>query len=401
MQVGKSREWVSSVGATNMTTVWIFARTLEYPEGGGHFWVYLNWALGFKECGCHVVWLETAGLERETRVIKAKLHQLRQKLAPYGLDSTALCTSDGSAVPEESDLNLVPLSSAGDADLLVNLSYHAPEALLSLFRCSSMIDIDPGLTQIWASSGQLLLPRCDYYFTIGETVGTPGALFPDCGIRWEHTRPCVSLQFWPVCPAPESARFTTVSHWDDKEWVGDRDSGYDNCKRAGFLPYLSLPRRTKTKLELALNLGGDERERAELERLGWSIVDSGRVASTTEAYQAYIQSSRGEFSCVKPAYVRLQSAWISDRTLCYLASGRPAVVENTGPSALLPDAKGLLRFHDVDEAVEHLHSVEADYASHARAARVLAEEQFDAKKVAGKLLRHVIGTSAAGAAPTS
>jgi hypothetical protein len=384
-----------------MTTIWIFARTLGYPEGGGHFWVYLNWALGFKECGCRVVWLEMVGRERETHIIRAKLHQLRQKLARYGLSATALCGGDGKPLPEESDLNVVPLSSARDADLLVNLSYEAPEALLSRFRCSSMIDIDPGLTQVWVSSGHLSLPRCDYYFTIGETVGTPSALFPDCGVRWVFTPPCVSLQFWPVRPVPENERFTTVSHWYAREWIGDGESGYDNSKRAGFLPCLSLPRRTKAKLELALNLGGDEEERAELERLGWSVVDSGRVASTPEDYQAYIQSSRAEFSCVKPSCVRLQNAWISDRTLCYLASGRPAVIENTGPSALLPDAKGLLRFRDIDEAVERLHAVETDYSLHACAARSLAEEHFDAKKVAGKLLRHVMGTSDSGAASRS
>jgi len=379
-----------------MTTVWIFAKTIDYPEGGGHFWVYLNWALGLKECGCDVVWLETVGHEREVQAIRAQLHPLRQKLARHGLGSVmALCTGDGSAVPDESELNLVPLSAARDADLLLNLNYHAPEALLSRFRCSSMIDIDPGLTQVWISAGRLLLPRCDYYFTIGETVGTPGALFPDCGIRWVHTRPCVSLQAWPVSPAPENGRFTTVSHWYAEEWVGDKESGYDNTKRAGFLPYLALPRRTKTKLELALRLAGDERERAELERFGWSIVDSVRVASTPQAYQDYISGSRGEFSCVKPSCVRLQNAWISDRTLCYLASGRPAVIENTGPSALLPDAEGLLRFRDLDEAVERLHAVEADYTSHSRAARALAEEHFDARKVAAKLVRHVVGTSAA------
>jgi hypothetical protein len=380
-----------------MTTVWIFANTIDYAEGGGHFWVSLNWALGLKECRCDVVWLEMVR-DHDTQFIKAKLHQLRQKLGRYGLSSIALCTGDGSAVPDESDLNLVPLNSARDADLLVSLNYRAPEALLSLFRCSSMIDIDPGLTQVWVSLGQLSLPRCDYYFTIGETVGTPSALFPDCGVRWVYTPPCVSLQFWPDCAAPENARFTTVSHWYD-EWVGDRESGYDNTKRAGFLPYLSLPRRTKTKLELALCIGDAGEERAVLERWGWLVVDPGRVASTPEKYQAYIRGSRGEFSCVKPSCVRLQNAWISDRTLCYLATGRPAVVENTGPSALLPNAKGLLRFRDMDEAIEHLHSAEVDYAFHARAARSLAEEHFDAKRVAGKLLRHAIGNSAASAAP--
>src|SRR5262245_61352755 len=221
-----------------MTTVWIFARTIDYLEGGGHFWVYLNWALGFKDCGCHVVWLETVAPQSEPRIIRARLDQLRRRLEPYGLRSLALCSASGDELPDESDLAVAPIDSARDADLLVNLSYAALEALLSRFRCSLMIDIDPGLTQIWTSAGLLALPRYDHYFTIGETVGTPGALFPDCGVRWVYTPPCVSLRFWPACPALENAPFTTVSHWYSHDWIGERDSGYDNTKRAGFLPYL-------------------------------------------------------------------------------------------------------------------------------------------------------------------
>ena len=99
-----------------------------------------------------------------------------------------------------------------------------------------MIHIDPGLTQIWISSGLFPLPRCDYYFTIGETVGTPDALFPDCEVRCVYTPPCVSLQFWPVCPAPKNAPFTTVSQWWSNDWIGDRDSGYDNTNVQGFCP---------------------------------------------------------------------------------------------------------------------------------------------------------------------
>ena len=109
-------------------------------------------------------------------------------------------------------------------------------------------------------------------------------------------------------------------------------------------------------------------------------------AATPQGYQAFIRASRGEFTCVKPAYVRLATAWISDRTLCYLATGRPAVVQDTGPSRILPAAEGLLRFADVDSAARYLREADERHDRHARAARDLAEEHFDARKVTRALL---------------
>jgi hypothetical protein len=187
-------------------------------------------------------------------------------------------------------------------------------------------------------------------FTIGETVGTPDARFSDCGLRRQYTPPCVALGFWPVCGAPPGAAYTTVSHWYSKDWVLDGSELYDNTKRTGFLPYLRLPHKADARLELALSLMGDDHERESLERDGWVIREASSVCRTPSDYQKYIQNSRGEYSCAKPSCVRLQTAWISDRTLCYLASGKPAVVQHTGPSRFLPDADGLLRFRNFEEA---------------------------------------------------
>jgi hypothetical protein len=150
-----------------------------------------------------------------------------------------------------------------------------------------------------------------------------------------------------------------VPNWaTSKEWVTFGEESYPNDKRSGFEPFLDLPRRTIQPLELALGLAADERlrltpyEEAErrLEGKGWRVRHAAAVAGTPGAYQEYIQGSRGEFSCAKPSCVRLQNAWVSDRTLCYLASGKPAVVQHTGPSRFLPDAAGLFGFRDVPEA---------------------------------------------------
>jgi hypothetical protein len=171
------------------------------------------------------------------------------------------------------------------------------------------------------------------------------------------------------------------------DWMGDEENGYQNDKRTGFLPFLDLPRYTTQPLELALCLSADEEdEHTMLQQRGWRVQDSWKVTSTPQDYQRYIQSSLGEFSCVKPSCVRLQNAWISDRTLCYLASGKPAVVQNTGPSRFLPDRAGLFRFRDIKDAARCLERVMADYEQQCKAARALAEEHFDARKVIRRLL---------------
>jgi hypothetical protein len=164
-----------------------------------------------------------------------------------------------------------------------------------------------------------------------------------------------------------------------------------NEKRAAFLDYADLPLRTSTPLELALCLApGDEEEGRILEERGWKIRHAWTVSSEPEQYRAYIQQSRGEFSVVKPSCVWLDNAWISDRTLCYLASAKPAVVQHTGLSRFLPDSEGLFRFRNLEEAGRALSAVESDYERHCRLARELAEEHFDAQKVVGRLLERAL-----------
>ena len=128
-----------------------------------------------------------------------------------------------------------------------------------------------------------------------------------------------------------------------------------------------------------------------LRKRGWRVRDAHAVACTPWGYQRYIQQSRGEFSCAKPSCARLQNAWISDRTLCYLASGKPAIVQHTGPSRFLPDAEGLFRFRDIEEASRHLSIVEKDYERHSRAALAIAEEYFNSEKVLPRLLGEALG----------
>jgi hypothetical protein len=373
----------------SLTVCLAAADTLTYPEGGGHLWVYLNWALGLRALGCRVIWLGIVDPGTPIHEVQGLVTSLKSRLARYGLaEWLALCP--------EGDQPLPSGAAAGclqdyEADLLLNLEYRLSPAVVRRFRRSALIDIDPGLLQFWVSGGHIELARYDAYFTIGETVGQPGSRVPETRLKWQYTPPCVALEWWPACPAPADAPFTTVSHWFEDGWVEDADGYYQNDKRSGFLPFLELPRRSRQPLELALCLAEDEEEdRATLLQHGWRVRQAHTVTSTPWGYQRYVQESRGEFSCVKPSCVRLQNAWVSDRTLCYLASGKPAVVQHTGPSRFLPDAEGLLRFRTMDEAVGCLDTVAADYDHQCRLARALAEEYFDARKVVKRVLERAL-----------
>ena len=367
------------------------SNTLYYLEGGGHFWVYLNWALGLKSLGCRVIWLDCSPVRWGLDDCVKRLRVLKERLGRFGLgDALAFHPTDGKPYGEVFHGECLGLEDAVEAELLLNQKYDLSEKVVRRFRRSCLLDIDPGLLQLWISQGNITPARHDIYFTIGETVGQPDALFPDCGLRWHYTPPCVALDRWPVTPAPSDSAFTTVSHWEGDEWIDFRGRTYPNDKKQGFLPYVDLPKLTDQPLELALCMNESSPQWSELGQRGWRTRHSWEVSSRPELYGDYIRNSRGEFSCVKPSCLLLQNAWISDRTLCYLASGKPAVVEHTGPSRFLPDADGLFRFQHPNEAVRALEAVAADYDRQCARARSVAEEFFDARKVTGRLLERAL-----------
>ena len=374
--------------------VCLLADTLGFMQGGGHFWVYLNWALGLRANGVRVHWLEPVPDGLGQRELHERVEVLRRRLHPYGLDQSIAVVAWTHEIPD-----VVPpprcvafADVASAADLLINFTYAMPATVLDRFRRTVLIDIDPGLTQLWLSTGQMRVASHTLYFTTGETVGR-SSLIPDCGLPWMYTPPCVCLEAWPATPAPDGAAFTTVSGWYASEWVVTNDGYYCNDKRHGFLPFLDLPGLTGQPLELALNLGEAEAladQRGDLESRGWRIRHSYDVAATPADYQRYVQASRGEFSAAKPSCVRLQNAWISDRTLCYLASGKPAIVQHTGPSRFLPTSAGLFRFTSLQEAAAMLDAAAADYEHQSRLARAVAEEHFDAAVVARRVLERAL-----------
>jgi hypothetical protein len=369
-------------------TVCLAAKRLFVPHIGG--WAFLNWALGLRALGCQVIWLEVVHPGTPAHEVQANVAILKSRLERYHLaESVALCSSTSEPLSLAAVEGCLDLEAACEADLLLNLMYGITPEVVGRFRRSALVDIDPGLLQIWMSKGGINVARHDVYFTIGETVGRAGARFPDCGLEWQYTPPCVALDWWPVCQTGEDVAFTTVSQWYQNEWMEEEDEIYSNDKRSGFLPFLDLPRSTSQPMELALPLTAHDDSESEWQMLlerGWRIRDAREIASTPWDYQRYVQKSLGEFSCAKPSCIRLQNAWISDRTVCYLASGKPAVVQHTGPSRFLPDAAGLYRFRDLKEAACCLEMVAADYEHQCILARALAEVHFDARKVVTRVL---------------
>jgi hypothetical protein len=367
------------------------ANTVAYPNGGGHFWVYLQWALGLRSLGHRVIWLEQIDSGEPVEETNRKIAILEARLARWDLaDCLALTTPTGTPLPRDLPTRYLDIEAATEADLLLNLWHSLSAPIVQRFRRSALIDTDPGLLQTWMTTGSVNVAPHDIYFTIGETVGTPAARFPDCGVRWTYTPPPVFVPEWPVIPSDGAAPYTTVAHW----WGGKFEHNgntFWNEKRVAFLDYLDLPARAGVQLEIALCLAECFDEyRQRMEPRGWRVRQAWDVSSSPEGYQAYVQRSRGEFSCAKPAYVKLETAWVSDRTLCYLSSGRPAVVQHTGTSRFLPDADGLFRFRTLDEAAAALSAAEADYDLHSRQARALVDEYFDARRVVARVLEQAL-----------
>jgi hypothetical protein len=379
-----------------MTTIVVSPyHVASFPEGGGHFWVYMQYVLGLRQLGCHVYWLEQFNLDLGTEQGKTTLQLFSERMQKFGMQENFILYStekDGEQIRFVGRKAEEVESIFRQTDLLLNFHYAAPSKVLKRFKRTALVDIDPGLLQFWISHNQLNTQPHDLYFTIGETVGTPRALFPDCGLAWNHIRPVVNLEAWPFTYRPEAGSFTSISTWETEDWlVADNEAYYENSKRINWRQFAGLPQCTNQELELALYLTDYyDAERKWMESLGWKIRLSTEVSRTPEAYQSYIQDSRGEFSVVKPSCIFFQNAWMSDRSLCYLASGKPVVVQNTGPSVYLPDGDGLLRFSNAEQAITAIESINQSYMHHCKSAREIAEEYFDSQKVLSKLLNQAI-----------
>ena len=278
---------------------------------------------------------------------------------------------------------------AARADGLISLAAHyrsGPWPLVAAVRPRVLIEQDPGYTHLWAAGGdpREIFGEHDVHFTVGANVGTPRSPIPTCGIAWRPLWPPVVCDWWPVGAAVVRDRFTTVGAWRDYGYL-ELDGAVMGPKVEEFAKFIDLPRRAGETLELTLAIADDDPDRELLLRTGWRLEDPSLVGSP-DAYRDYISGSLGEFSVAKGGYVGTRSGWFSDRSACYLAAGRPVILQATGFEELLPTGEGVFAVGDVEEAVEAIARVRGDYARHSRAAREIAYEYFDAERLLAGML---------------
>jgi len=278
-----------------------------------------------------------------------------------------------------------------DSDALINLC-GATKLREEHMACPRriMVDTDPVYEQIKYAKAdpgaRAYLDAHTHFFTYGENVGGPGWIVPLCGVPWKATRPPVVLDLWPEAPG-EPPCFSTIATWENKGKDIEFDGqSYVWSKHVNFLRFLDLPQRTQQCFTMAMLPPSDAVE-ARVSSQGWRLVDPRPISEGLEAYGDFIRGSRGEFTVAKDIYVRPKSGWFSDRSVCYLASGRPVVTMATEFARFYPVGEGLLEYADTAGAVAAIASVNADYKRHAHAARRLAAEFFASDRVVGKMMQ--------------
>jgi hypothetical protein len=352
------------------------------PLSGGEAWVRLSWLRGLRRLGHEVCFVEQ--IESPDPV---NLETFRAAVAALAPDCPValLCDGgDGEGLTHEEVVEW-----AQGADLLVNISGHLEiEAIKAGPRRRAYVDVDPGFTQIWAEEGAAArLEGHDAFFTVGENLGTPGCSIPTAGREWLPLPPPVTLDDWPVVPAPAAGGFTTIATWRSPLGTLVHGDAEFEGKHHQWRRLIELPRRSPQSFEIALQIdAADEADEIALEANGWRLVDPREVAGDPLAFRSYVQASAAEFSVAHPVYVETAGGWVSDRTVRYLASGRPALVQDTGIGGRYPVGEGLLTFRTLEEAAAGTEAIAADYEAHARAARALAEAHFDSDLVLARFL---------------
>lgn len=365
----------------------------QYPLGGVT-WDYFQYVLGLARLGHEVYYFEDTGQwpynpneGGTSKGCEFNVAFLSDIMKRYGLDGQWAYR-----FPWESQwyglADAERIEVIRSADLLINVSgvLERPDEYRQARRMV-YIDSDPVFTQVKLARGQLdfrkLIDIHDVLFSFGEHFS---AAMPDTGLRWLPTRQPVVLSEWRP-GQPHREVFTTVMNWTSYKPVVFNGRSYGQ-KDIEFQRFIDLPTLVRpTVLEIAVNEGKTRHTpRSLLAHKGWRVVNPAEVCPDFTSYRDYIQSSKGEWSVAKNGYVVGRAGWFSCRSACYLAAGRPVVVQDTGFGPVLPVGEGLLAFSSVDQAVAAIREVEGNYARHERAARDIAESYFDSDKVLSRLI---------------
>jgi hypothetical protein len=360
----------------------VFAGIIARYPFGGVTWCSLMYLLGLRALGHEVLDIEDTGeciYDPEQNTISVDpsygTRYIQSALAPFDLgDRWSFINYDGTYHGASRE---AVRAWCADADLFVNLSggsWFWREEYARIPR-RVFVDSDPVFTQLAIAKGVPwyvdFFRGFDRLFTFGANIGTPGCDVPTGGFTWHKTWQPVVVDRWCTEAPPVGDRFTTVMTWKMESFTD-----VDGNKDREFVKFIDLPSRTSHHFELAVN--GPQNL---LREYGWPTIDAVSVSRSLWDYRAFIQGSKAEFGVAKHAYVATWSGWFSDRTECYLAAGRPALVQETGWSSHLPTGSGLLAFSTPEEALDGLDRLDRDYARHARCAREIARDHFDASRV--------------------
>jgi hypothetical protein len=363
---------------------------------GGVIWDYLQYLLGFRALGHEVYYLEDTGVwpydplaatyTSDSRHNVAALQRIMEEfdLADRWLYRNGATGEFSGRTPAAEFLD--------QADLIANVS---GAALLRDYQLGSahlmFLDGDPMFTQLGLvdetkPEQAANLRRYHSHFSFGLNIGQADCAVPTGGLHWKPTVQPIVMEEWPYASGPSTRGYTTVMNWASyapKEWQGK----IYGQKDLEFPRFQELPQHTPIHLELAMGQGpGQKRPTELLQSLGWTILEPDQVVPDHHHYRHFLSTSRAEWSVAKHGYVASKSGWFSCRTACYLAAGRPAVIQETGWSRHLPSGAGVLPFNTVAEATAAIAEVEGNYEYHRRAARHLAQTHFEASHVCGKLL---------------
>ncbi|HZO30395.1 MAG TPA: hypothetical protein VFH48_30865 [Chloroflexota bacterium] len=361
----------------------------------GNIFAYFHYVLGLHRLGHDVLYLEESGWPGSCNDPvgrtcgddpQAGLRVVRALMADHGIEIPVCYVNRESGHVDGAAWDDLKRMLAG-ADLLLNVGgvCWLPEFLLC--RRRAIVDMDPLFTQV-GRIGVAAPEDHQVHFSYGVNIGRVGCTVPTVGIDWIPTVPPVVLELWEGAHVPADAPFTTIANWSSYGAVTYRGEHYGQ-KDEELLRLLDLPTRTSQRLELAL-VGVETEVTNSLRRAGWLVRNAGEVSSDLATYRAYVTGCRGELSAAKHAYVKTHSGWFSDRSVCYLAAGLPVVLQDTGFGDWLPTGQGVLAFSSVDEAADCIERVRAGYTVERRAAREIAEEHFDARRVLTHLLERAM-----------
>jgi hypothetical protein len=372
----------------------VAASIAQRPGYGGHAWAFLQFLLGFEELGYQPVLIDRLSAEMVTdesgTPSPTELHKatswFRDVAASVGLsESCALLLDDGDTIGIDRD-RLEEMIAAAPF-LLDVMGFLGESELLEAAQMSVFLDVDPGFTQIWRHQGEAnLFGHHDRHVTVGANVGSPQCSIPTCGCDWIPIRPPVALSRWSASP-PTGGAFRSVASWRgpyDPVWFGDRRLG---LRVHEFRRFAAVPAQVNAPFELALDIDpADEADSRLLRENGWTLLNPCHVAGSLASYADFVRNAGAEISIAKNIYVDTRSGWFSDRSACFLAAGRPVLAQDTGWGAELAGSDGLIAFTTPEEAVEGARRIQADSAVHSEAARALAEDVFDSRKVLDGLL---------------